>query len=133
MPPSSLLYGKGAAGMGLNQAPAGKYTVIVVEAKVIHLDHKQAKVAVLEMAVTSGEHAYKRCTKNLYCKLDELAMAKMRFTRMGGVLTDWDTFSDDAQQLVGAQLVVDVYFDDNDNECVKIYKYVGRGNPKKYC
>lgn len=119
--------------MGLSQAPAGRYTVIIVEAKVIRITHKQAIAICLEMAVTSGEHAYKRCSKNLYFPLDELSMAKMRFTRMGGALGSWDSVEKDTQQLVGAQMVVDVYFDNNDNECVKIYKYMGRGNPKKYC
>lgn len=118
--------------MAAPQAPAGRYSVIIIGASVFRFTASPALAITLEMSVTSGGHSHKRCRKRLIFNMEDLGIAKSRFNRLGTTLTSWDSIEDDTKTLVGAQLTVSVYYNELEQQKVKIHDYIGRGNAEKY-
>lgn len=111
--------------------PAGSYTAIVCYTKTVDLKSR-SKILILELIITRGPHQGKRCEKKLFFGFDEEQEAKSKFVRMGGVLRSLETTAEDAMELEGSLLSIQVRYDEVGRQKVLICRHLGRGEVKRY-
>jgi len=111
--------------------PAGSYTAIVCYTKTVELKSR-SKILILQLVIARGAHRGGRCEKKLFFGFDQEQLAKSQFVRMGGALRSLNTLAEDALELEGSLLSIQVQYDDVGRQKVLIFRHLGRGDVKKY-
>lgn len=111
--------------------PGGDYTAIIASTKAVEFESGSVAL-LLQLIVARGPHRGRRCEKKLFFPFDQVQLAKSQFVRLGGALRSLATVGEDALELVGSLLSIQLSYDDVGRQKVLVFRQLGRDDVKRY-